>query len=49
MTKTILTAHDHNGKVVFHSVEPRRMSEAEIRKECIKWVVPRKKTIVQYV
>lgn len=49
MAKTILTAHDHNGKVVFRSVEPRKMSEVEIRKECQKWLVEREKIIVQYV
>lgn len=49
MKKTILTAHGHNGKVVFHSVEPRIMSESDICEECQKWFVARDKIIVQYV
>lgn len=37
--KTEIIAKDRRGKVVFHSVEPRRMTFAQIRKECAAWCV----------
>lgn len=49
MKHTILTAFDQKGNVVFRSIEPRVMTEREIRRECKKWVVNRNNTIVEYV
>lgn len=49
MKSTILTTLGANGNVVFHSIEPRMMSEKDIRKECKKWKVNRNETIVEYV
>lgn len=48
MAKTIITSRDDRGKVVFHSEEPRIMTQAEIKKECVKWHVDPTKIEVIY-
>lgn len=37
--KTEIIERGTNGKVLFHSVEPRKMTFTQIRKECKAWGV----------
>jgi hypothetical protein len=38
---TEIKAYDRRGKVAFHSVEPREMTDAEIEAELDAWAVDR--------
>ena len=39
ITMTTINVFDMNGKIVYHSVEPRLMTEAQIRQDLDAWGV----------
>lgn len=39
--RTEIKAYDQRGKVVYHSVEPREMTDAEIQADLDAWAVDR--------
>lgn len=36
---TTINVFDKNGKIVYHSVEPRLMTEAQVKRDLVNWGV----------
>lgn len=48
MAKTTINVFDQNGKIIYRSVEPRLMTEAQVRADLDAWCV-RKYSYIQVI